>query len=293
MFGYKPDMWKDFALVLLLHCSQNDEFMIFPMYIDFVGMLSVAATHTMPVNDPAKITSSSAWNEGSKFIVDFGDCDYHHFSQRDMKLGVLFFADALRVYTNDLFGKSAFTTQNAATAKLCFMPNFGFTPVYASSSLTGTCTAQLDSVSLTDYLVSSTFPSMYTPEEWGYAMSHNEQKSDEDAVADFEEESHKKTERQSNPCALDMASYKTAYVAAGSSWWSSTGGVNPLAHPVTRDPICSSEDFFTFGEGSDSDLGGLDGLGEWMTGDFETAMDSKNATTDYYTYDDYYYYGGY
>jgi hypothetical protein len=278
MFANQNDMWEAFAIVLLLHCSQNDEFLIFPMYIDFVSMLTVSV-------------SESHWSDESKYIVDFGDCDYHHFSQRDMKLGTLFFSDALRTYSQDFLGLNPFTVSRAADFKLCFMTTYGFTPVFGSDGIYPTDTDDTDESCNLEWEPdfgpisfffdgASGFPDMYTPEEWGFAMAHGQAQVDEEAVHEFEEFSHAELDAQANPCDFsgDLNGWKSVVLGSGGAWWLES--VNPLENPVTGAATCSVHDFHTFGEGYDSDIGSLDGL--TISDDFWTEMQNMPKNTDYY-----------
>jgi len=270
------DMWMNFNLVILMHCSQNDEFMIFPMMVNMVSMFHTSTQLSWEAEDPY-------WNEHSRFIVDFGDCDYHHFSQRDMKLGVLFFSDALRSYTQDFLGKNAFSSRKASEFMLCFMTHYGFQPIFANGGLAAAaaCNLEFYGKTVTFYFdPDATFSNMYTPEEWGLAMSHTNAQADEDAVHDMEEKAHVDLVAHASNCNVNVgADLKRQVDAVEGEWW--LDDVNPLAHPSTRGAICSTADFYTFDAGDTSIISGLEDLA--IPQSFKENMDAKDPMEDYYS----------
>lgn len=275
LIKHKIDLWMDFTLIIFLHCSQNDEFLLFPMFIDLTSMLQYASEFEVSFEEDGTYQVSyakhtPAFNSKSRFVVDFGDCDYHHFSERDMKMGNLFFADALRGYTQDFMGMGIFTTRNHADFRMCWMPAYGFNSVYATTGVLDACILQWYGTDIGSfYDANGEFANVYSLESWGISASHNTVHQDTDAVKDMEKEAMTRVDAHGNPCQESIGTWLVeGFVASGgkaySAWFNQ---VNPAHKPGTtgtdeEEYVCG-EDFFVY---EDADFDDMMGDGYKPTG---------------------------
>merc|ERR1712193_352097 len=72
--------------IIFLHCSQNDEHLIFNAHVDLSAVI-VALPSTTDI----------------LFASDYTDCDYHALSERDFQMALLWMSDILRVLPDNWY----------------------------------------------------------------------------------------------------------------------------------------------------------------------------------------------
>jgi hypothetical protein len=258
---HKVDLWNEFTLIIFLHCSQNDEFMLFPMFVDITSMLQYASEFNVDYEGTA--TDYPAFNSKSRFVVDFGDCDYHHFSERDMKMGNLFFADALRGYTQDFMGLNTFTTSAHTQFRMCWMPAYGINAIYGSTgggdgNLLDNCALQWYGENIQSFFdANGEFNNVYSVDAWGLSSSHNTVHQDTEAVKDMEEEALKELDDHTNPCQIHVGDWLTEQFVQNRGsvddvWFNIA---NPAHTPGTDEYVCQTSEFVYDDEHFDEMMG--------------------------------------
>jgi len=169
-------IYAAFPVMLFIHCATNDEMGLYPMHMDYTALLLGAGAfdairtannnvgkdgnklimHTeydMNVNHQRsyyRYPSSDDVKAGlvatplnahihyrSYFVSEFGDCDMHFFSERDMQMVIAWMSDAMRQHGGDFNGvsdyfeaiSSGIGTKNFA---LCWLTGLGFEPHFSS-----------------------------------------------------------------------------------------------------------------------------------------------------------------
>jgi hypothetical protein len=192
-------------VIFYLHCSQNDEYGLFEHHGAYSAILSYLAsadcsvTNTMvSVADEANNANAFAsvpYNEGdpcmtagSLIAMDFQDCDWHSFSQRDLKTSQLWFSDSLRVMSvgNDLGGNNPWSGVSNRVSGSCYLSKFSMSPNYMSAG--GTCQFNLIAS------VGSGFPDAYSEYVWHLIHIQNEAEADLESLQDIYDEFDKATE---------------------------------------------------------------------------------------------------
>jgi len=122
--------------IIFLHCSQNDEHLIFNAHVDLSAVI-VALPSTTDI----------------LFASDYTDCDYHALSERDFQMALLWMSDILRVLpdnwyfdddhnfgdtfeTDPVWGNDPyFYIGDTWAFNSCFLSNFGFQTSFGTPSL--------------------------------------------------------------------------------------------------------------------------------------------------------------
>jgi pimeloyl-ACP methyl ester carboxylesterase len=181
------------AVLMFLHCSQNDEYGLYEQHTDYVQVLAYVGTSSCTVQTSDLSSHSANYvagdaciQEHSIYLVDFGDCDWHSYSQRDLKATTLWFSDALRVYPNDMTGSTDMNSKNFALFGLCFLDAYDFTPTASHGVAKTTCSiANFRSDADSDTLW--TFPSAYSVSEWAWVASATEHGASAESIQEENE----------------------------------------------------------------------------------------------------------
>jgi hypothetical protein len=143
-FNYNNDMYATYPMLLFMHCSQNDEYDLFTPHANYVELL-MSTFFVLALGRKrvllAPETTSENFNAKSVFTIDFYDCDWHRFSEKDMHKAMLFFSDAFRTYPISFWVPAVMSNALASSEYstnfgFCFLTKYSYVPSYSSHEST-------------------------------------------------------------------------------------------------------------------------------------------------------------
>jgi len=198
--GSATSVYTQYATLMYIHCSQNDEMGLYPFHMQYVAMILGALT---------AMSSANMFNTGSEFVADFDDCDMHFFSEHDMKVVISWFSDSLHTFVNEgaatasasaSFNMNTVLELNGRSSEayaLCWLKRSGEfdadNGAVVSTPKSGRTAAFLHKVGCSGNMMSSdmfglgfsagsqTWPDMFTHAAWHGLDAENEQHMDEDS----------------------------------------------------------------------------------------------------------------